>query len=136
MQRTESTGRVSGFIDKDTEITGDIKFKDSFRIDGIFKGKILSGGSLIVGETGDLEADVEADSISINGRVKGSLNARDRIEIFSQGRVTGKIVAPKLIIEEGAFFQGSCQMELRALEGGNKSEVTVDIQGEEEEKEK
>ncbi len=134
MQRTESTGRVSGFIDKDTEITGDIKFKDSFRIDGIFKGKILSGGSLIVGETGDLEADVEADSISINGRVKGSLNARDRIEIFSQGRVTGKIVAPKLIIEEGAFFQGSCQMELRALEGGNKSEVAVDSQGEEEEK--
>jgi cytoskeletal protein CcmA (bactofilin family) len=136
MQRTESTGRVSGFIDKDTEITGDIKFKDSFRIDGIFKGKILSGGSLIVGETGDLEADVEADSISINGRVKGSLNARDRIEIFSQGRVTGKIVAPKLIIEEGAFFQGSCQMELRALEGGNKSDVAVDSQGEEEEKEK
>lgn len=135
MQRTESAGRVSGFIDKDTEITGDIKFKDSFRIDGIFKGKILSGGSLIVGETGDLEADVEADSISINGRVKGSLNARDRIEIFSQGRVTGKIVAPKLIIEEGAFFQGSCQMELKALEG-NKSETEVESQGEEEEKEK
>jgi cytoskeletal protein CcmA (bactofilin family) len=132
MQRTESAGRVSGFIDKDTEITGDIKFKDSFRIDGIFKGKILSGGSLIVGETGDLEADVEADSISINGRVKGSLNARDRIEIFSQGRVTGKIVAPKLIIEEGAFFQGSCQMELKALEG-NKGEVEVESQVEEEE---
>lgn len=135
MQRTESAGRVSGFIDKDTEITGDIKFKDSFRIDGIFKGKILSGGSLIVGETGELEADVEADSISINGRVKGSLNAKDRIEIFSQGRVTGKIVAPKLIIEEGAFFQGSCQMELKALEG-NKDEVVVESQGEEEETEK
>ena len=135
MQRTESAGRVSGFIDKETEITGDVKFKDSFRIDGIFKGKILSGGSLIIGETGDLEADVEADSISINGRVKGSLNAKDRIEIFSQGRVTGKIVAPKLIIEEGAFFQGSCQMELKALEG-NKSETEVESQGEEEEKEK
>jgi len=135
MQRTESAGRVSGFIDKDTEITGDIKFKDSFRIDGIFKGKILSGGSLIVGETGDLEADVEADSISINGRVKGSLNARDRIEIFSQGRVTGKIVAPKLIIEEGAFFQGSCQMELKALEG-SKGEDVVESQVVEEELEK
>ena len=135
MQRTESAGRVSGFIDKDTEITGDIKFKDSFRIDGSFKGKILSGGSLIVGETGELEADVEAESISINGRVKGSLNAKGRIEIFSQGRVTGKIVAPKLIIEEGAFFQGSCQMELKALEG-NKKEAEGEDQGEEEEKKK
>lgn len=133
MQRTESSGRVSGFIDKDTEIKGDIKFKDSFRIDGKFKGKILSGGSLIVGETGDLEADVEAESISVNGRVKGSLNAKDRIEIFSLGRVTGKIVAPKLIIEEGAFFQGSCQMELKALEG-NKSESEDQIEsGSEEE---
>ncbi|UCH93206.1 MAG: polymer-forming cytoskeletal protein [Candidatus Aminicenantes bacterium] len=132
MQRTESSGRVSGFIDKDTEIKGDIKFKDSFRIDGKFKGKILSGGSLIVGETGDLEADVEAESISINGRVKGSLNAKDRIEIFSLGRVTGKIVAPKLIIEEGAFFQGSCQMELKALEG-NKSESEDQIESRSEE---
>jgi len=131
MQRTESAGRVSGFIDKDTEITGNIKFKDSFRIDGIFKGKILSGGSLIVGETGDLEADVEADSISINGRVKGSLNARDRIEIFSQGRVIGKIVAPKLIIEEGAFFQGSCQMEMKVLEA-NKGDAEVKSQYQEE----
>ena len=119
MQRTESLGKVSGFIDKDTEITGDIKFKDSFRIDGKFKGKILSGNSLIVGETGEVEADIEAGSISINGRVKGSLSAADRIEIFSQGRVTGKLVTPKLIIEEGAFFQGSCQMEVKALESKN-----------------
>jgi cytoskeletal protein CcmA (bactofilin family) len=51
--------------------------------------------------------------------VKGSLNANDRIEIFSLGRVTGKLVTPKLIIEEGAFFQGSCQMELKALESKN-----------------
>ncbi len=119
MQRTETTGRVSGFIDKDTEIVGDIKFKDSFRIDGKFKGKILSGGSLIVGETGELEADVEAESISINGRVKGSFNAKDRIEIFSLGRVIGKIVCPKLVIQEGAFFQGSCQMEMKVLESKN-----------------
>ena len=129
MQRTESLGRVSGFIDKDTEIVGDIKFKDSFRIDGKFKGKILSGGSLIVGETGEVEADIEAESISINGRIKGSLNAKDRIEIFSQGRVTGKMVTPKLIIEEGAFFQGSCQMELKALEA-TKGEIEPEGRGE------
>lgn len=117
MIKNEAFGKVSGFIDKDTEITGDIRFKDSFRIDGKFKGKILSGSSLIIGETGEVEADIEAGSISINGRVKGTLNATDLIEIFSQGRVTGKMVTPKLIIEEGAFFQGSCQMEMKSLEG-------------------
>ncbi len=116
MVKNESFGKVSGFIDKDTEIVGDVRFKDSFRIDGKFKGKILSGSSLIIGETGEVEADIEAGSISINGRVKGTLNATELIEIFSQGRIIGKMVTPKLIIEEGAFFQGSCQMEMKALE--------------------
>lgn len=122
MVKNESFGKVSGFIDKDTEIIGDIRFKDSFRIDGKFKGKILSGSSLIIGETGDVEADIEAGSISINGKVKGTLNATELIEIFSQGRVIGKMVAPKLIIEEGAFFQGSCQMEIKALENKESKE--------------
>jgi len=114
-----TTGKLSGFIDKDTEIVGDIKFSDSFRVDGKFKGKILSGQKLIVGESGELEADVDVASVSINGKIKGSLNASERIEIFSLGRVTGKLVTPKLIIEEGAFFQGSCQMKLKALENKN-----------------
>jgi len=114
-----TTGKVSGFIDKDTEIVGDIKFSDSFRIDGKFKGKILSGHTLIIGESGELDADVDVASISINGKVKGSLTASERIEVFALGRVTGKIVTPKLIIEEGAFFQGSCQMKLKALENKN-----------------
>ena len=131
MQRTESTGKMSGFIEKDSEIVGDIKFKDTFRIDGKFKGKVLSGSNLIVGETGEVEADIEVANISINGKVKGSLNASERIEIFSLGRVTGKLIAPKLIIQEGAFFQGSCQMEMKALEG-SKKDIAYDKEKEKE----
>src|SRR5512136_2199283 len=116
MTKNEPVSRVSGFLDKDTEINGDIKFKENFRIDGVFKGKILSGNGLIVGESGEVEAEIEVNSISINGRVKGSIKAKEKIEIFSRGRVSGTIVAPKLIVEEGAFFQGSCQMEMKALE--------------------
>lgn len=126
MNKIETTSRVSGFIDKDTEIVGDIRFKDSFRIDGVFKGKILSGTSLIIGESGVVEADVEVNTISVNGRFKGSVVAKSRAEIFSHGRVTGKIVAPKLIIEEGAFFQGSCQMEMKALEAGLSGDVVTE----------
>jgi len=122
MVRNETIGKVSGFIDKETEINGDIRFKDSFRIDGKFKGKILAGNSLIVGETGELDADIDVGHISINGRVKGTLKAVELIEIFSQGRVIGQMVTPKLIIEEGAFFQGSCMMELKALESKESKE--------------
>ncbi len=116
MNKIETGMKISGFIDKETEINGDIKFKENFRIDGVFKGKILTGGGLIVGETGEVDADIDVISIAINGRVKGSIKAKEKIEIFSKGRVIGSVATPKLIIEDGAFFQGSCQMEMKSLE--------------------
>ncbi|MCG2812201.1 MAG: polymer-forming cytoskeletal protein [Candidatus Aminicenantes bacterium] len=116
MNKIETGMKISGFIDKETEINGDIKFKENFRIDGVFKGKILTGGGLIVGETGEVDADIEVISIAINGRVKGAIKAKEKIEIFSKGRVIGSVATPKLIIEDGAFFQGSCQMEMKSLE--------------------
>lgn len=121
MQKNENIGKVNGFIDSDTEMTGDIKFNDSFRIDGTFKGKILSGNTLIIGEGGNVEADVEVANISVNGVVKGVLKASEKIEIYSLGRVSGEIITPKLIVEDGAFFQGSCQMELKVLESKSKT---------------
>ena len=122
MKTNDSFVKVSGFLDSSTTIVGDIKFKDSFRIDGKFKGEIKKGNTLIIGETGDVEADIEVNNISINGKLKGTVIATEKIEIFSNGSVTGKIVSPKLIIKEGAFFQGSCQMNLKALEGGDPKE--------------
>jgi cytoskeletal protein CcmA (bactofilin family) len=119
LKQIEPTPRISGFIDRETEIIGDIKFKENFRIDGIFKGKILSGSGLIIGETAEIEADIEVGSVTINGRVKGTIKAKEKIEIFSKGRVIGTVTTPKLVIEEGAFFQGSCQMEMKALESKN-----------------
>jgi cytoskeletal protein CcmA (bactofilin family) len=120
MNKIEPAPRISGFIDRDTEITGDIKFKENFRIDGIFKGNILSGKGLIIGETAEVEADIDVSSMTINGRVKGTIKAKDRIDIFSKGRVIGTVTTPKLIIEEGAFFQGACQMEMKSLESKNR----------------
>lgn len=121
MAKHEPVVRVSGFIDQDTSITGDINFKESFRIDGKFKGRILCGQNLIIGETGEVEADINVGTISINGAVKGSIRANERAEVFSRGRVMGQIMSPRLIIEEGAFFQGTCQMELKALHRGDSS---------------
>ena len=126
MNKIETPIKISGFIDRDTEIIGDIKFKENFRIDGVFKGKILSGNGLIIGETGEVEADIDVISIAVNGRVKGTIKAKERIEIFAKGRVIGSVAAPKLIIEDGAFFQGSCQMEMKALESKTReAEVKI-----------
>ena len=107
-QKEIDEGRITGFFDKDTEIKGDLKFKGSFRIDGRFKGKIDSDSILIIGEQGRVEADIKIGNIIINGEVKGNIQAQERVEVNSKGRITGTIITPKLVVDEGAFLEASC----------------------------
>lgn len=102
-------GKITGFFDKDTQIEGDLRFKGAFRIDGHFKGKIESESTLIIGNTGRVEADVDVGFILIDGEIKGTIHAKDKVEINSNGRVYGTIISPKLVIEEGAYLEANCQ---------------------------
>lgn len=101
--------RLAGLIDQGTELQGDLNFKGSFRIEGNFKGNITSDSLLIIGEKGKVEADVKVGQIIINGEIRGTVQASDRIEIHNKGRVFGTIITPNLIVEEGAFLNASCQ---------------------------
>ncbi len=101
--------RMTGFFDKDTHIEGDLSFKGSFRIDGSFKGTIDSESTLIVGENGKIEAEIKIGYIVVNGEIKGNIQAKEKVEINSTGRVIGSVTAPKLVVEEGAYLETSCQ---------------------------
>jgi cytoskeletal protein CcmA (bactofilin family) len=101
--------KITGFFDKDTEFKGDLTFKGSFRIDGYFKGTIVSDSMLVIGEQGKVEADVRAGYVVINGEIKGTIRAEDKVEIHSRGRVFGAIITPKLIVDEGAYLEANCQ---------------------------
>lgn len=101
--------KITGFFDKETEIKGELRFKGSFRIDGRFKGKIDSDSMLVIGESGTVDADIKVAYVVIDGRVKGNIQASDRVEIHSNGRVIGTITVPKLIVEEGAYLEATCQ---------------------------
>jgi len=107
--REYDPSKITGFFDKDTEIKGDLQFQGSFRIDGRFKGNILSDSILIIGEQGQVEADVKVGHIIVNGEIRGTIQASDRAEINSKGRVIGTLVSPKLIVEEGAYLEANCQ---------------------------
>ncbi|MFC2158993.1 polymer-forming cytoskeletal protein [Acidobacteriota bacterium] len=106
--REVDEGKITGFFDKDTDIEGNLKFKGSFRIDGRFKGQIDSDSTLIIGEQGKVEADIKVGQIIINGEIKGKIQALERAEVNSRGRVIGTIVTPKLIVDEGAFLEATC----------------------------
>ena len=101
---------MNGFIDKGSHMRGELTFEDSFRIDGGFEGKIRSGSELVIGDAAEVTADIDVARLSINGSLKGSVRAGERVELLAKARVFGDIVTPNLRIEEGAVFQGSCQM--------------------------
>jgi cytoskeletal protein CcmA (bactofilin family) len=101
--------KITGFFDKDSEFKGELSFKGSFRIDGHFKGKIDSRSTLIIGENGKVEADIDISHIIINGEVKGTIQAKEKIEVKASGRVIGTMIAPKLVVDEGAYLESTCQ---------------------------
>jgi cytoskeletal protein CcmA (bactofilin family) len=101
--------KITGFFDKNTKFNGDLEFKGSFRLDGIFKGNINSESTLIVGDNGKVEADIKIGSVSISGEVKGTIQAKEKVEVHSNGKIIGTIISPKLIVEEGAFLEANCQ---------------------------
>ena len=101
--------QIAGLIDVGSEFKGELSFKGSFRIEGTFKGTILSESLLIIGERGKVEADVKVGQVIINGEIRGTIEAKDRVEVHNKGRVFGTILAPKLIVEEGAFLEANCQ---------------------------
>jgi cytoskeletal protein CcmA (bactofilin family) len=101
---------LNGFMDEGTEFLGELRFRDSFRIDGRLKGKVVSDNTLIVGETGQVEAEIDCGVVSVKGNVSGRIQARQRVEILAGARVQASLVSPRLVIEEGAIFQGECDM--------------------------
>jgi cytoskeletal protein CcmA (bactofilin family) len=110
-------GEISGFLDEGTEFEGTLKFRETMRIDGRFRGKIYSSSVLIVGETAEITGEVEVSIVSINGKVSGKIKADKKIEIHSKGRVYCDISTPSLVIEDGAFFEGNCNMDTGAGKG-------------------
>jgi len=101
---------LNGFLDEGTELSGELRFRDVMRVDGRLKGRIVSDNMLIIGETGQVDAEIDCGIVSIRGKVTGQVCGRQRIELLAGCRVQATLVSPKLVIEDGAFFQGDCRM--------------------------
>jgi cytoskeletal protein CcmA (bactofilin family) len=99
-------------IEISAEMQGTLVFKDPVNliINGTFKGSLQTAGTLTIGSPGIVEADITGDLIIIGGRVNGMIKASQMITLLSSAILKGDIITPKLNIQEGAIFQGHCQM--------------------------
>ena len=116
MKTNKRKDSISTFIGPGVSVEGVIEFEGTIRLDGHIKGKIYtSSGTVIVGEQAVLDADVIVDSAIIMGEVNGTVDAREKIEVYPPGRVLGNIQAPVIAIESGVVFNGSCLMNARTI---------------------
>lgn len=108
-------------IGKSLIIKGEVTGSESLYIDGKVEGSInLPGNRVTVGRNGQVTANISAREIVVLGKVKGNVNASDRVDIRSEGSLSGDVVAQRISIEDGAFFKGGIDIR---KPGSEKSET-------------
>lgn len=116
MARDIKEGRLSGFVGHGTTLSGETQFHAMLRVDGHLVGTVSSeAGTLIIGNNGQVDANIAVAAAMVNGTVNGDIVASEKLQLGRTARVMGNISSPRLIIEEGAILEGSCSM-MRALE--------------------
>lgn len=106
-------GREQGelsLVGAGTTIEGKIKTEGSVRVDGVLIGEIVAKMNAAVGASGSVEGTVTARNVSVSGKVKGMLTAGEKLVLESKSVVRGDIRAARLVIDEGAVFDGRCAM--------------------------
>lgn len=104
------------------------------RIDGVVSGEIQLEGHLIIGETGKLTGDVHAGSALILGTYEGNINIDETLQLAQNSNVFGNVKAGNFVIEEGAAFHGTCNLDMAKLNKENKDKFFSVIRNESERK--
>ena len=110
-------GEIRAFLGEGTQFKGVLSFAGAVRIDGHLEGEVIGEEVLIIGEPGQVKAEIEVGTLIVSGRIHGTITARQRVELLRPSRVSGTIRTPCLIVAEGAVFNGNCEM----LESGEES---------------
>ena len=95
---------------KDTHFKGALKFKRSLKIQGSFSGSIEGSGTLFLGSSAVLEADLKVKNLILEGKLTGNVIASEKVELRRGSTLLGDIKAPKLEINEDVVFDGQCEM--------------------------
>ena len=116
---------MNTIIGKDTVITGTLDIKGALRVDGTVNGKIISSDCVTIGASGTVEAEIEANTAVIAGKLSGNIHATEKIELQAKCEMSGDLKTKSLVIEQGAVFCGACNMKEGQSEFGFAEPQTV-----------
>lgn len=107
--KQQTNGELS-LVGTKTVIEGVIRTEGSIRIDGRLVGDIIAKANAAVGLTGSVEGNVTARNISVAGKVSGTVTAAEKLVLEGKSVMRGDIRAARLVVDEGAVFDGKCAM--------------------------
>jgi cytoskeletal protein CcmA (bactofilin family) len=117
-----STGRAPGYLGASLRIRGEISGNEDLKLDGQFDGTISLGGfRLTLGATSRVQGEIVAREVVVSGEVNGNIAARDRLEIKNGSSVVGDLSTARILVEEGAYFKGSIEID------SSKTQVGADL---------
>lgn len=110
MAGKDNSAKDLNFIGEGTTVEGKLRSHGSVRIDGRLVGEINAHEAVAIGLSGEVDGNIQAKSITVAGKVRGSLTAQEKLVFLAQAVVQGDIRAAKLVVDEGALFDGKCSM--------------------------
>lgn len=103
-------GFAANIIQNGTVLSGDIQSSGNIRIDGKLEGTLTTKEKLVVGKTGELIGEVRCKNASIEGTIEGKVEVEELLFLKSTAVILGDIITKKIVVEEGAKFNGTCVM--------------------------
>jgi cytoskeletal protein CcmA (bactofilin family) len=126
----QSAAADQATIGKSLVVKGEVTGSESLYIDGKVEGAInLPGNRVTVGRNGQVAANISAREVVVLGKVRGNINASDRVDIRSEGSLTGDVIAQRISIEDGAFFKGGIDIRKPGNQGGPAKEAQSEPKG-------
>ena len=108
-------------------VTGELTSQEDITVHGRVKGQIrMQEGALLVAPKGSVDADVEGTTVTIHGTLVGNVAAADRIELTSTAEVTGTLTTTAIVLQDGAIFNGTIEMDRQTAKGKAAAKTTAD----------
>jgi cytoskeletal protein CcmA (bactofilin family) len=110
MDDFEKSGDLNTIIGKGSAVEGSVKVQSSLRVDGRIKGQVSTTDSLVIGKEGEIEGEVRVKNAIVGGKIKGKIFASGKVVLEAKSSFYGELKTSKLVIDEGAIFEGVCSM--------------------------
>lgn len=124
----QTSAKINSIIGSDMVVEGNIRAKETVRVEGSVTGNVETEGALIISATGKVKGNIKGSSVVVGGVLEGDLSSTGKTEVISTGKVIGNMHTKSLIVDENAVFQGQCIMNTDEMLALPKADDAMQIE--------